>query len=393
MDLSVEEFCAQAAGRIQGNLTFQGYPVRLNPKLSVCRQLHNRWLDATGRDVSYEEFKRSLRFSMKNGQVAVRLAYDPTKFVVAGLAVGATAAAIGGYQWWKSQKGKKEPVKCVQPDYEQWENGEPAKTHKHLDDIVEVTDTYKTSKIPIKQILLGGTEISGDSLKALENAWRTNQLSVDKTTIGKLTYSQGFIDVARYDYQPSLSRPDDWVTTTFEDSQFTDAEKTEPSRDVDKINIILRDDLSIGEQIVQAFEHGYTRVGGKLENEDDLFLVQSRITSKYTIPQDNEVLVVGFLNLSQLKNIAMQFSPSITVRNKKYVLSTVFFSDDKDLYSALLLNGNWTIYKMERTRSGKIQYKDAWAKKVPENNLSNLCAIPIAVTYAKDGVSLYDDDE
>jgi hypothetical protein len=385
MDLSVEEFCVQAAGKVKGKLTFQGYAVRLDPNLSVCRQLHNRWLNATGREMSYEEFKRSLRFSTKNGSVAVRMANDHTKLAAAGFAgLAATAGAVGAYQWWKSQKSEEGSKLCVKPDYEKWENGVPAKQLKSLNDDVEENYSYMTSDVPIRQILLDGVLITDEHrLREIENAWSKRDVWAKKMQIKSLTFQTGGIHYRSYNNMPSLSRPHDWVTS--EELQINGEEKTGDPQILERIDLSLKSDLDIGQQITQALDDGFSRVGGMLKDETDLFLVKSLIKSKYTIPEDNEAIHVRFLNPSGLENIAFVYIPFITVQKQKYLLSELLFSDGEDTYSAQSFDGHWTLYKMK----GGMPSGD-WAKKIPDDNLSNLCLIPSEVRYTKEGVDAYD---
>ena len=308
--MDLEEFCVQAAGKVKGRVTFQGHPVRLDPKLSVCRQLHHRWLSATGREVSYEDFKRSLRFRMQNGEVAVRMAYDPTKLLVAGLAgVGATVSAVGAYQWWKSRKGgeaKQELTQCAEPDYSKWENAESFKTQNLSTSVWKKSDAYKYSTCT--------------------------------------AYVNGF----------------------------------------------LKDDVPIGEQVCQILQRGFPWVENDIERE--WYNCKQEPIKEYTVRSFNQAIEVLFENPLKIKRAEFDFNPvniTVDVKNDtvkprridklKYNIACVHFNTDK---TAIMHNAHWVLRMGEPNRE--------IFKKVPNDDLSILCAIPTKVLYVREGVDFFD---
>lgn len=387
MDLSVEEFCVQAAGRIKGQLTFQGYPVRLNPKLSVCRQLHNKWLDATGRDVSYEEFKRSLRFSMKNGQVAVRMAYDPTKFVVAGLAgVGATAAAVGGYQWWKSQKGKE--IKCVEPDYSKWDEtkwdelGVDAKTNFELnknifDRLIKTEHTMEKSKEEIKEILNHGKPITEKQLAELIELWNggKTQWSQYRVVGDQVTYVTSWVKKA-----DRLTRPEKY----WSDLTLTETDQPEFANvDGNSIFVVLDRNQDICEQVKRTIENGTAFVTGAEKYETDLFEVKSRLRVKYVeIPNTLDPLCVQFINPDEIQNVPFKYCSKLTHKDITYKLVRVHFEDESDCIQD---GDRWIIVIPSKKPNDPNNAPDpAVYRIVPNGDLSILCKVPDYLIYKKE---------
>jgi hypothetical protein len=107
---TVENFCARQGNFLRRRLVFQGEVVRhLNPNDNVCRQLHEKWMRMSGRQVAYLDFKKALRFESTDNSVYVWLHKDPTAAIIAGLgALGLTTAAVGGYYY---RKGSATPGK------------------------------------------------------------------------------------------------------------------------------------------------------------------------------------------------------------------------------------------------------------------------------------------
>ena len=397
MDLSVEEFCVQAAGRIKGNLTFQGYPVRLNPKLSVCRQLHNRWLDATGRDVSYEEFKRSLRFSMKNGQVEVRMAYDPTKFVLAGLAgVGATAAAVGGYQWWKSQMGKKEQVKCVQPDYSSWAIADALKFSKIMDEFKQAEyimltriDTLTQSNVQIRSLSQEGTQFTSDDLDLIEGKWR--KIPDFPSMFARIPkdvedYTWAGTELKECDYRkgdPHLTIPA--YRDTSEVIDFSTFTQSEPdSTDVIEIEVDISDNPNICEQCKISLEKGTTRIIGS-QKGTDLFHYKTLLTSTYKMKSGGTHLSFKFENPNNIEGIKFTYCDVLNVEGIDYKMTTVGFASDDVM--AFRSDGPWIlVIKHKPEQEGAIsKEKEPPVKlyEIPDDNLSNVCMTPTGVAFCK----------
>lgn len=379
--MDLEEFCIQAAGRVKGRLTFQGQVVRLDPQMSVCRQLHHRWLSATGREVSYEEFKRSLRFRMQNGEVAVRMAYDPTKLLVAGLAgVGATAAAFGGYQWWKARKSgdaKQAAMQCVEPDYSKWENANPPGAPNNLNFNITDTRTHTYSDEPIRRLCLDETLIEdGTELQEIEkkyNEYATNKQPHELIDGVRLTYKDGVIQAASADDR-SLTRP-----KYFSFEEFTpNVTASNVYRDTRATSMLgyLNGNLPIGEQVNQIIQQGVTWVKDNSirTQRRQLFNCKKQVTLQYEVPTVNQAIRVSFKNPSNIKNTAFEFTPVITVDGVKYNLELVEF---ENFQKAILHKGHWVI--------GNLPSEVDMYKKIPNDDLSIVCAIPTEVMYVKEG--------
>jgi hypothetical protein len=109
---TVENFCARQGNFLTQRLVFQGEVVRnLDPNENVCHQLHDQWMASSGRAVGYRDFRKSLRFELKDGSVYVWLHRDPTVAIVAGVgALGlTTAAAVRRYRAWQRSKAANDP--------------------------------------------------------------------------------------------------------------------------------------------------------------------------------------------------------------------------------------------------------------------------------------------
>lgn len=96
--MTVEDVCRYLDNRLGGRLVFEGHVVRnLSHKQSVCRQLYERWRTRTGKNPSYEKFKKSLRFRIQNGGIIASVAYDPTPMIAAAGLAAAGAVGLGAY--------------------------------------------------------------------------------------------------------------------------------------------------------------------------------------------------------------------------------------------------------------------------------------------------------
>ena len=98
MSMTVDDVCRYLDNRLGGRLVFEGHVVRnLSHKQSVCRQLYERWRTRTGKNLSYEKFKKSLRFRIQNGGIIASVAYDPTPMIAAAGLAAAGAVGLGAY--------------------------------------------------------------------------------------------------------------------------------------------------------------------------------------------------------------------------------------------------------------------------------------------------------
>jgi len=102
--MNVDDACRYLNNRLGVRLMFEGQVIyNLSHRHSACRQLHDLWLKKTGRQKSYEDFKKMLRFRMSKGWVVANVSYDPVPVIAA--AAGLTALAAGGVAYAKLRRG------------------------------------------------------------------------------------------------------------------------------------------------------------------------------------------------------------------------------------------------------------------------------------------------
>lgn len=402
--MDLEDICVQLKNRYRDrDVEFQGRLVRLNKRDSVCRQLYDIWLDTSDREATYEDFKRSLRFDREGGRVEVKFAYDPTKFVVAGLAgIGATAAAAGGYQWWKSRKKSAgvagppgSPNGLVKPSTSTWgvfkidskKKSSILSALKELNDDgeIQVNMNEVVSGDQIRQLFAGQrllTDKDGE-LKFIEDAIRTinsgygggSLFEVGKyrlvtdaivdTRIDSITDQQDSKQTAT-----KLSRPD-YVTTEGANQEVKASNLTFDNKDA-AIDVVLADNPDICDQIKNVIEKGSTYTVGTLADHKDLFYVKSRRTTKYKIPSSTKHFSVRIHDPNNVQQATYNYCDSIDLVNQgQFRLVRVMFTGA----FAYLIGNDW-IYVEIDPPGDWVERLEILKKSIPENNLSNVKAIP-----------------
>ena len=388
--MDLEDICVQLKNRYRDrDVEFQGRLVRLNKKDSVCRQLYDIWLDTSDREATYEDFKRSLRFDREGGRVEVKFAYDPTKFVVAGLA--GIGAAAGGYHWWKSKKksagssGPRAPSPCVKPNIAEWTDV------PYSDDIYSLTfeitqgfpenvkstrnTVYSTEKV--KRIHANGIELNQEQLAELERLWDENEDSEQTLDHYEVDESGHVVKQMQYgSNNTKLDRPDPKSEHFLIDSSLES--RTDVLDPSDSIVVNLKPDVSICKQVEQTLVHGTITFGSELQNNNDLYEVKSRFTMSFSIPSSNRWIKVHVKNNDTIQNIPFEGCAEIKVGSKTYQLKAIRFEDDT---TAVLENDkNWVLI-LDRIPYDNENFK---AKTIPNNDLSKVCQIPTFAYFKAD---------
>lgn len=351
--MDLEDVCVQLKNRYRDDgLVFQGQAVRLKKNQSVCRQLYEIWLESTGRDATYEDFKKSLRFDQNKGHITVKLAYDPTKFVVAGLA--GLGAAASGYHWWKSRKnGAGSPSVLLSPDSIKLTEDDQAKIKQESEEfstsrMLDVENTNEKTNEVIRQLRAGSKPLSDNALARIETGWRLRKAPRDLNTylpplvLENYQFHEGKLqDIQKPDNETEARKLN--RTEYFSDEVLTNVQLPETENgSSNRVEVILTNADDICSQVVNAIYHGITRTVGTLANKNDLFFVKTKQTTKYKIPPDNNHLHVEFFNLTGIQNKSYKYCDfiviSYAVYEVTYDLVRVTFSDTG---FAFLFSGQW----------------------------------------------------
>jgi hypothetical protein len=94
MPLTVEQTCRRLDNRLDTPLLFEGRPVQLRPRGSVCRQLYRLWTLRNDQVLDYESFKDALRFRLTRDLTEVTMARDLIPWIASGLTGGLGIAAL-----------------------------------------------------------------------------------------------------------------------------------------------------------------------------------------------------------------------------------------------------------------------------------------------------------
>jgi hypothetical protein len=398
--MDLEDICVQLKNRYRNSdVEFQGRLLRLNKKESVCRQLYDVWLETSDRDATYEDFKRSLRFDREGGRVEVKFAYDPTKFALAGLAgIGATAAAAGGYQWWKSKKksagtpvlpGASGPLSsgsCVKPTFSDWEITDLSTemrqwlsaTRPNREITAHHTDT--NSDIPFKVMLAGGTVLNSQELSELESFWDTYKQSHPEG----LDATKFYLDNGKFQPLPSNVDPDQYRAVSYtqialnDDNSVGGTENSETQR-IEGLDVILTTH-NICSDVSTVISNGIVRIIGKGPELGKLYQTKTKRSTTYEIPQSNRSFGVMVHNPNNLKDLT--YCSTIQVNSETYNLKYVHFEEG----SAILDDDTWVFIEDYEAGQG-VDPSRKLTRKVPRNDISNVCSIPDTLIFEKQALA------